>query len=395
MRIALAADSYPPMRNSAAVQLRDLTREFVRQGHEIIMLVPDSGLKAAWAVIETDGVTVVRLRTPKSRHTNWIRRALGELAMPWWMLRNFRASPLGKLPLDAIVWYSPTIFLGALAGAIKRRHRCPSYLIIRDIFPDWMADMGLISRGPAYRFLQAVAAYQYRVADVIGVQTPGNRIFFEKWARRGKTIEVLQNWLTESPASHCSIDVSATTLKGRKVFVYAGNMGIAQGMGKMLDLADALRDDDRIGFLFVGRGTSAQELKEDAARRGLDNVLFHDEIDPDEIPGLYAQVSVGLVSLDARHATHNIPGKFISYMHAGLPVLASINPGNDLEAIVNGEGVGRVSCDPTGADLAEMARAMIEEMDVEATRMRCTALARSLFSSEAAVQQIIAALSSR
>jgi hypothetical protein len=33
------------------------------------------------------------------------------------------------------------------------------------------------------------------------------------------------------------------------------------------------------------------------------------------------------VALDPRHQTHNIPGKFLSCMQAGLPVLASINPG--------------------------------------------------------------------
>jgi hypothetical protein len=54
-------------------------------------------------------------------------------------------------------------------------------------------------------------------------------------------------------------------------------------------------------------------------------VVFHDEIHPDEIPGLYAQCHVGMVALDPRHKTHNIPGKFLTYMQSGLPVLANIN----------------------------------------------------------------------
>ena len=39
MRIALIADAYPPLRSSAAVQLRDLSEEFARQGHQITMMV--------------------------------------------------------------------------------------------------------------------------------------------------------------------------------------------------------------------------------------------------------------------------------------------------------------------------------------------------------------------
>lgn len=59
-----------------------------------------------------------------------------------------------------------------------------------------------------------------------------------------------------------------------------------------------------------------------------------------EIPGLYAQCHVGIVALDPRHKTHNLPGKFLSYMQAGLPVLASINPGNDLAELIQKKGLG-------------------------------------------------------
>ena len=40
MRIALIADTFPPLRTSGAVQLRDLAREFVRQGHALTVLLP-------------------------------------------------------------------------------------------------------------------------------------------------------------------------------------------------------------------------------------------------------------------------------------------------------------------------------------------------------------------
>jgi glycosyltransferase involved in cell wall biosynthesis len=43
-----------------------------------------------------------------------------------------------------------------------------------------------------------------------------------------------------------------------------------------------------------------------------------------------AEFDVGLVTLDRRLKTHNVPGKTLSYLYWGKPVLASINPGNDL-----------------------------------------------------------------
>lgn len=394
MRIALIADAFPPMRSSAAVQLRDLSLEFVRQGHEITVLVPTPGQSRPWLIEDYHGVEVIRLRALQTRDAGYVRRTLGEFLMPFAMLRHYRASPTATIQFDAIIWYSPTIFLGPIVSALKRRHACPAYLIIRDIFPEWAADMGLMRRGPAYWFFKMVANFQYSVADVIGVQTPGNLVFFDNRSRRQDTrLEVLQNWLTEASDRGCSIDIAATPLAGRKIFVYAGNMGVAQGMGKLLNLAERLRGNRAIGFIFVGRGSDAVRLREDAQRRGLDNVLFFDEIEPDEIAGLYAQAHVGLVALDFRHRTHNIPGKFISYMHAGLPVLASINPGNDLETLVADERVGRVSIDPSGADLGTLALAMLdEELVNEDVSRRCRALAGRLFSSEAAVCQISRAL---
>ena len=204
---------------------------------------------------------------------------------------------------------------------------------------------------------------------------------------------VLPNWLADAPDVGCSVNVAGSKLAGRTIFVYAGNMGVAQGMGVLLDLAERLRSRTDIGFLFVGRGSDAQLLRLDAERRGLDNVEFHDEIDPTEIPGLYAQCHVGVVALDPRHKTHNIPGKFLSYMQSGLPVLATINAGNDLASLIQSERVGRVCTDNTVDTLQRLAQALVQELAEDtAISAHCKALSARLFSPEVAVKQITAAL---
>jgi glycosyltransferase involved in cell wall biosynthesis len=319
--------------------------------------------------------------------------------MPFAMLRNLRKSPLAKERWDGVVWYAPSIFHGPIANALKKASACRGYLIIRDIFPEWAADMGLMSRGLPYKLFRAVANYQYSVADVIGIQTQGNQSYFAD--RPNSRIEVLQNWLADATNVGCSIDVASGALAGRTIFVYAGNMGVAQGMDVLLDVAERLRIRTDIGFLFVGRGSDAQRLRADARKRGMDNVAFFDEIDPTEIAGLYAQCHVGIVALDARHKTHNIPGKFLSYMQAGLPVLASINPGNDLVGLIESERVGRVCVDRSVDTLqrlaVELVDAIVANRWMQSTgnadvSKRCKALSARLFSPETAVKQIVAAL---
>lgn len=396
MRIALIADTFPPLRTSGAVQLRDLSREFVRQGHSLTVMLPTAGLSTPWLQEDFDGVQVLRLRAPQTKDINYVSRTINEFLMPFAMLRNLRNSPLTQERWDGVVWYAPSIFFGPIANALKKTSACKSYLIIRDIFPEWAADMGLMGRGLPYRLFKAVANYQYSVADVIGIQAQGNLAYFA--SKPDCKIEVLQNWLAEAPNVGGSIDVAGGKLAGRTIFVYAGNMGVAQGMGVLLDLAERLRSMTNIGFLFVGRGSDAQRLRMDADQRGLDNVTFHDEIDPTEIPGLYAQCHIGIVALDPRHKTHNIPGKFLSYMQAGLPVLASINPGNDLEGMILREGVGRVGTNQSAETMQRLALELVDEVaetglgGSTAVAERCKALSAKLFSPEAAVQQIVAAL---
>ena len=396
MRIALIADTFPPLRTSGAVQLRDLSREFVRQGHDLTVILPSSDLREAWSVEDMDGVRVLRLKAPKTKDIGYFRRTLGELLMPFVMRRHLAASPLADTKWHGVVWYAPSIFHGPLAKALKRASRCKGYLIIRDIFPQWAADMGLMRKGMLpFRFFDAVARYQYSVADTIGVQTPGNIGYFSEWQHTpGRRLEVLPNWLGEAATMRCTIRVSETPLAGRKVFVYAGNMGIAQGMDILLDLAERLLVRDDVGFLFVGRGSDSKRLAALAAARKLDNVLFRDEIHPDEIPDLYAQCHVGMVALDPRHKSHNIPGKFLTYMQSGLPVLANINAGNDLAALIRKEQVGMVSENNDADTLYLIAAELLECLDDDPDMpSRCKALFARLFSAETAVQQVVQGLS--
>jgi glycosyltransferase involved in cell wall biosynthesis len=395
MRIVLIADTFPPLRTSGAVQLRGLSQEFVRQGHTLTVMLPAAGLSSTWLLEDFDGVAVLRLKSPRTKDIGYFRRTLGEFAMPLAMLRQFRKSPLASEQWDGVVWYAPSIFHGPLVSALKKSSRCKGYLIIRDIFPEWAVDMGLMGRGLPYLFFDAVARHQYSVADVIGVQTPGNLGYFEKWRQLpGRQLEVLQNWLDKPALARCPIRINETSLANRKIFVYAGNMGVAQGMDILLDLAEQLRRRRDVGFMFVGRGSDAVRLKSAAKDRKLDNVLFYDEIHPDEIPDLYAQCSAGIVALDPRHKSHNIPGKFLTYMQSGLPVLANVNAGNDLARMIREEQVGQVCENNRVDDLVQFANQLLDQIEFDGQMsFRCRSLFEREFAVEKTVRQIVAALS--
>jgi glycosyltransferase involved in cell wall biosynthesis len=316
------------------------------------------------------------------------------MRLPYMLLKAMDESGIRHVRWDGIVWYAPTIFLGPIVRRLRRDSGCRSYLILRDIFPEWAVDMGIMRRGAAYWFFKWVEGRQYAVADTIGVQTEANLPYMKRWAEKaGRSLEVLQNWLSPAPRGDCRIDISRTRLAGRRIFVYTGNMGVAQGMDVFLDLVARMRDRQDVGFLFVGRGSDAARFAATAERAGLENVLFYDEIEPNEIPGLLAQCDFGMLALDPRHKSHNIPGKFLTYMQAGLPVLARINPRNDLEKLIQSEGVGRVCTGGDAADLQRLAEELLADPSMSASaRERGRRLWEREFSTSAAVRQIVRAL---
>lgn len=395
MRLLLVADTFPPSTISGALQMRDLAAALVKAGHQPLVLVPDSGLRQSCTLVELEGIEVCRVRAPRTKDVAYVRRLAAEFILPWVLRRGFRSTSLAGESWDGIVWYSPSIFLGPFVAWFKRRYRCRSYLILRDLFPDWAVDAGVLRRGGlVHRLLKAVERFQYRQADVIGVQTPANVPIVAADAPTCTNLEVLHNWL-EAPT--CGAAVGGHPLiegfAGRKVFVYAGNMGVAQDMDAFVDLASRLRNRSDVAFLLIGRGSEQARLRNEALRLGLENLLVEGQVSQAELSVLLAHCFAGIIALHPAHGTHNIPGKLLTYLHAGLPVLARVNPGNDLHQLVLDEEIGASVAGGSLEGLVEATLSLADHPE-SCVAMGCRGkeLAVRLFSPSAAADQVIRGL---
>jgi Glycosyl transferase 4-like domain len=106
LRFALISTDYPPLRTSAAVQIRDLAVELSRQGHEPVVIVACADLPKPWVEEVIDGVRVLRLDAPRTRDTSYLRRTIAEILLPIVLLRQLRRSPYRRTQWDLIAWYS-------------------------------------------------------------------------------------------------------------------------------------------------------------------------------------------------------------------------------------------------------------------------------------------------
>ena len=394
MNIAVLSIAYPPVNSSAAVQMKAIAQAFVREGHQPYVFFPDSSILEDCKTETEDGVVVLRFKCPESRDKNYVFRTINEFLMPYRLWRKFLKNETRNLNIDFVVCYSPSIFFGPLISRLKAKYDCAAYLILRDIFPAWAVDLGLIKSGSIiHRIFYYVETKLYETCDVIGVQSGGNLPYFESREEfQGKKIEILNNWYTPLPITACSIAIKNTKLAGRTIFIYAGNLGVAQSPDILLNLVSSFKDDDTVGFVFVGRGSEYPKLKAQAEEQKLENVLFYPEVPPEEIEAVYEQCDIGLVCLDARHKTQNIPGKFVSYMHSGLPVLAIANPGNDLFELIAECNVGIAVEASLNMDLRFEGEKALKLLSDKSLSSRCKKLADDRFSSQSAAQQILASL---
>jgi len=341
MRILLVVDCYFPTTKSAPMHMHDLGLELQQLGHDVTILVPSETVAGEFQVTEEDGLCILRVRTGRLKGAHRVLRGLREARLAstlWSRGRNY----LRSHPADLIVFYSPSIFFGPFIQRLKQLWHCPVYLVLRDIWPQFLLDIGAMRPGPVYSYFLKRAKEEYDCADFIGVQSPNDIDFFNsEYLGHRHRLEVLQNWISldDSPLPPCNWR-QQLGLQDKVVFFYGGNFGMAQDLENVLRLAKALEDQPEIFFLFVGSGSEEGTLQAGIKSLALSNVRILPPVGPHEFAAMVSEFDVGLISLHPNFRVQNIPGKLMSYLYFSKPVLASVNPGNDLLRIIPDNSAG-------------------------------------------------------
>lgn len=387
-----------PDNNSAAVQLYDLALELIHQGYRVTVFTPLSSYFQRSHIENMDGVHVVKLYSPNIRNVGGFLRFLFEVSMPFFMLYQLRKIKFDLKIFDGIIWYAPSIFHTPLVKRIKRASKCKVYLILRDMFPQWLLDVGILKHGIIFRFLKYFENLQNATPDFIGVQSPGNLDYFADISKNKSypVIEVLPNWLSPLDITPKSLDYENRFFNSRKVFIYAGNMGKAQrGLEVFLEVANILKHNNKIGFLFIGRGTKVDELKRKLEKLNLYNFLIKDEMPNSDLPRLLNKCYAGIICLDPLHQTHNIPGKFLEYLRSGLPVLGIVNSNNDLNSIISKNKLGNLINDLNVYSLEKALQYFdLSESEYSDIQRRCKSFFKKNYTTDKVTQSVVKRLNS-
>ncbi|PJZ58169.1 glycosyltransferase family 4 protein [Leptospira barantonii] len=393
MRICIVVDDYMPHSTKiAAKMMHDLAKGFLTLGHKVVVVTPGPELNKPYEITDLDGVRIYRFRSGQIKNVSKIKRAINESLLSWRAWRSLRKI-FNEESNELILYYSPSIFWGPLISKLKKLWKARSYLVLRDFFPQWAIDNGLLGKNSIitkyFRFFESL---NYHSADRIGIQSPKNLEWFQTQFARKKGTEVLYNW-AENSSNNSKTNFktyrSTLGLDGKVVFFYGGNIGHAQDMSNIVRLAENLKEYPKAHFLLIGNGDEVELVRDGVQRKSLNNLTLLDPVSQDEFKRILAEFDIGLFSLHKNHQTHNFPGKVLGYMVEGMPILGCVNPGNDLKDVIENAKAGFVSVSGEDSLLKENAIRLMDESLRNSMGLNAKKLLKDRFSISSAMSQIL------
>jgi colanic acid biosynthesis glycosyl transferase WcaI len=216
---------------------------------------------------------------------------------------------------------------------------------VEDLQPDSAADLGMLPKW-AVKLLYKVENAAYRHARLVTTLTPSMRQKIVDKGFREDQVELFEPRMDDSLIDLLPEEGNAFRRRydlGEKFLVtHSGNMGVKQGLDVILDAAALNRSDDSMLFLCVGNGADCERIKRRAAQLDLGNVRFLPLLDARDFRGLMAASNVCLVTQQHSVSEIAFPSKIVTYLAAGRPIVASVNPECEVARITRESGAGRV-----------------------------------------------------
>lgn len=262
------------------------------------------------------------------------------------------AKHAARVPCDIVICFHNPPFVALLAALLARRRRVPLIYVLYDIHPDVLVLSGWPPL-PAVvvKLWDATNRWVIRQAAATVVLGEGmKRTLVTGKGADTRRVKVIPLW------SEPELDVREIDLDWRRVhgidedvvFLVSGNMGVLQPLDEVLAAAERLRDKP-IAFVLAGGGVNANRWRRLAAERGLAHVHFVPfQTGQENFARMVAAADAGLVCLRPDASRLALPSRTFSFLSAGRPVIALMEPEADVARLVAAHGCGWSVTDADG-----------------------------------------------
>ncbi len=333
MRVLYLADTYRPSRSACANRTVVLVEALRAAGHDVRVLTSsDSLIGASEGYVSPDYVTYFRT-FPLEKKT-LVNRLRNNFGGKWESIRV--AKGMGNY--DVVICTTPPLLLITAAMRIAQSKHARLVMDVRDIWPDVAYEMGSFTPASPYgRFFNHIALKAYEQADLVVSVSPGK---VKKLRMRvpGGNVALIPNGIDEAFLGQDEdLDlVERLRLDEGNVCVYVGNIGLAQGLGTLLDIAMKRVD---VRFLLFGNGADRERLERRIESEGIYNVEFCGTVDGRGVFTALKHATLSYIPLVSSRLSDSIPTKLYEALACGCPVLLAAE--GDAADLVERSGLGR------------------------------------------------------
>lgn len=340
----IICDDYFSNRSGAQL-IRNLVSVIAKDKYHVTVITPDFlSNKKEKENFQKKRVKIASFKYPNLKLNNKILRAILESILPIPLL-FITISAITKKDYKGVIYYSPSIFIGVTVFLIKRIFKIKTYLIQRDLFPEWAVESKILKENSmAHKYFKIISKINYNAADKIGVMSKSSIKTLKHRGVNIKKIEVLPNWLSNDYLNRITTNKKFrinNKLENKTVFFYAGNFGKAQTIEYLFPIIEHFKENDQIFFVFFGRGESQNRLIEFC--KTIPNANFYGNLEENEYYSIAKDLDVGLVCLNKHLKMSNYPGKCFGYMAMKKPFIGLLNEGNDMIMEIENSKIGKVS----------------------------------------------------
>ncbi len=335
LRLAFFNRSYYPDFGATGQLLTELCEDLVaRHGHQVTVVagVPLSSsmpvssprwyrpIREEWH----NGVRILRAYGTTLDKRRFTGRAANYLSY-------FASALLGAVRLgrvDVVIALTDPPIIGLPANAAARMHGARFVFLCQDIFPEVARLLEDFQSDRVEALLTRVGKFTVGHADAIVAlgDTMKRRLVETKDADPSR-IRVIHNWADCDaivPASKDNPFARAHDLVDRFVVMHSGNVGLSQGVDRLLDVAERLRDLPDVVIAIVGDGAQKPVLINAAEARNLRNVRFFPYQPKSGLIDSFATADAFLVSLKRGLSGFIVPSKLYGILAAGRPFIAAV-----------------------------------------------------------------------
>jgi colanic acid biosynthesis glycosyl transferase WcaI len=366
MKILVYGINYYPELTGIGKYTGEMCEWLASRGHqvEVITAMPyypqwqvDSKYKGKWWHIENiKGVKVCRTPLYVPKKVTALSRIIHECSFIlnssiFWFPKFFKT-------YDVVIAICPPLQTGFFPWLYKTIRRRPFIFHIQDLQVDAAKELGLIKNKKLLQTLQSIEKMFMRNAKSVSIISEGMK---KRVALKGipkEKITLLPNWVDtefiKPGVRNNSLRKEWGFKDDDKIILYSGNIGDKQGLELMIPVAEKLKINKSIFFVFCGEGSAKNRLITLAEEKNLDNIKFYGLQPYEKLDQLLSVADIHLVLQKRAAADLVFPSKLMSILSAGGLAIVSAAQDTNLYDFVSDHNIGLVVSPENENNIAEI-----------------------------------------